>query len=205
MSRGSTQAQNHPRSGSTIKVEPIRDLTAIQHIKERLRRHNLRNYCLFTLGINTAYRASELLSLTVGQVKHLQIGDLLDIKQKKTKEYRAATLNHSAVESIQTWLAAHPLRSKQSAPLFLSQRRYAPLCVSSLSRLVKSWCQDEGLTGNYASHSLRKTWGYHQRVDHNAPIPLLMRAYGHKSQTQTMTYLHIQEQELQALYIGMEL
>ena len=38
------------------------------------------------------------------------------------------------------------------------------MTVSSVHRLVKSWCRDIGLKGNYGSHSLRKTFGYHQRL-----------------------------------------
>ena len=71
------QNPNHPAARSTIKVEAIRDKKAIARIKKILgdRSHDL---CLFTLGINTAYRANELLSLKVGQVKSLKAGDVLD-------------------------------------------------------------------------------------------------------------------------------
>ena len=48
-----------------------------------------RDYCLFVLGINPAFRASELLSIRVGQVRYLQAGDRLEIKQWKTKKYLA--------------------------------------------------------------------------------------------------------------------
>ena len=71
------QNPNHPAAGSTIKVEPIRDKRAIARIKKILV-DRPRDLCLFTLGINTAYRANELLSLKVGQVKNLQAGDVLD-------------------------------------------------------------------------------------------------------------------------------
>ena len=40
---------NHPRCGSSIKVEPIRDLKSIKKIKHILR-DQPRNLCLFTLG-----------------------------------------------------------------------------------------------------------------------------------------------------------
>ena len=67
---------NHPALGSRIKMEPIRTKTAIEHIKKILR-DNPRNLCLFTFGINTAYRANELLSIRLGQVRTLQVGDAL--------------------------------------------------------------------------------------------------------------------------------
>ena len=73
---------NHPKKGSTTKVEPIRTPKSIRAIKKNLKEHP-RDLCLFTFGINTAYRAGEILSLTVGQVQHLKAGDRLEIKQPK--------------------------------------------------------------------------------------------------------------------------
>ena len=206
MPRGDTQAQNHPRKGSSIKVEPIRDLDAIREIKHNLMDEGKwRDYCLFTLGINTAYRASDLLSLTVGQVEHLMPGDLLEIKEKKTRKYRAATLNHAAYAALFDWLRAHPAIDNPDAPLFLSQRRKAALNVSTVSRLVKKWCGEIGLHGQYGSHSMRKTWGYHQRKNNDAPLPLLMSAYGHSTEAQTLSYLFIQDRELRDLFLRMDL
>lgn len=205
MPRGLSQPRNHPRRGSSIKVEPIRDRAAINRIKTRLLSRSRRDHCLFVLGINTAYRASELLSLTVQQMAHLQAGDLLDIKQTKNKKYRTTTVNNAAVVAVQAWLKEHPKRNEPDAPLFLSRHGNEALCVSSLNRMVKGWCKEDGLSGNYGSHSLRKTWGYHQRKYNRAPLPLLMAAFGHSTEAQTLAYLHIQERELRDLYLGMVL
>ena len=103
------QNPNHPAAGSTIKVEPIRDKKASQRIKKILA-DRPRDLCLFTLGINTAYRANELLSLKVGQVQALRAGDVLDLKQRKTHKYRPVTLNATAVTAIQAWLASGDLQ-----------------------------------------------------------------------------------------------
>lgn len=204
--RGSAQAQNHPKRGAAIKVEPIRDLESIREIKDNLvTQGKWRDYCLFTIGINTAYRASDLLSLTVGQVKHLNPGDLLEIKEKKTRKYRAVTLNHSAHVALLDWLPRHPMAQNPNAPLFKSYRREEAITVSTLNRLVKHWCRVIGLHGHYGSHTLRKTWGYHQRKVNDASLPLLMTAFGHKTEAQTLEYLFIQDRELQDLYLGMDL
>jgi integrase len=66
---------HHPAPGSILTVEPIRDRKAIERIRKLLRDHP-RDLCLFAVGINTAFRANELLSLKVGQVRLLQAGDL---------------------------------------------------------------------------------------------------------------------------------
>ena len=190
--------RNHPAKGSSIKVEPIRSLEGISAIKTLLA-DNPRDLCLFTFGINTAYRAGEILSLSVDQVEHLQAGDRLEIKQSKTGKYRATTLNGTVIRSIENWLAEHP-NPVSDAPLFISRTGKKALKVSSVNAMIKGWCAEVGLHGNYGTHSMRKTWGYHQRVQMDRPIPLLMAAYGHASQAQTLDYLCIQEDEIRDLY-----
>jgi len=193
---------NHPPKGSSIKVEPIREMKAIRRIK-KLYADKPRDLCLFSFGINTAYRAKEILSLKVGQIEHLQAGDRLELWQTKTKKYRPTTLNATVIETVQAWLAVHPDPRPDTA-LFVSQRSRRALTVSTLNNMVKQWCREVGLKGNYGSHTLRKTWGYHQRIQNNAPIPLLMEAFGHSTQAQTLEYLCIQDEEIADLY-AMEL
>lgn len=193
------QNPHHPEKGSATKVEPIRDLKAIKRIKKLLA-NDFRNSCLFTMGINSAYRANELLSLKVNQVAHLKPGDLLDLKQSKVKQYRAATLNQTVIDSIQELLDNGTYHSDDF--LFKSQRQDV-LSVPTVNSLVKKWCHNSGCVGNYGSHTLRKTWGYHQR-QRGTPIPLLMEAFGHKTQQQTLAYLGIQADEIRDIF-SMEL
>ena len=98
---------NHPKKNSSIKVEPIRDRSAIKRIKKLLA-DQPRNLALFTLGINVAFRANELVALNVADVAHLPVGGVLDHKQKKTKKYRAVVINQSAHTALHQWLAVRP-------------------------------------------------------------------------------------------------
>jgi integrase len=200
-----TRNPNHPKKGSSTKVQPIRSIDAIATIKRALQ-HQPRNLCLFTLGVNTAYRASELLSLTVGQVQYLQVGDVLELKQSKSSSYRATAINTLVHEAIKIWLKSHPKACDANAPLFMSSHySHRAISVSALNQLVKKWCLVAELSENYGSHSLRKTWGYHQRVNNDASVALLMRAYGHKTEAQTLDYLGILAEEIYALYLEMEI
>ncbi len=192
---------NHPKKGSTIKVEPIRELRDIKSIKRSLA-DNPRDLCLFTLGINTNLRASDLLRITAGQVRNLQPGDELVLKEKKTGKQRRITLNKTAVNAIQNLLSITPLADED--PLFYSQRGTA-LIVPSVNRLVKSWCKAINLPGNYGSHTLRKTFGYHQRIQLNTGVPELMVMFNHSSQKQTLDYLCIQPDEIRDAYMKLEL
>jgi len=191
---------NHPKEGDQIKVDPIKSLKDINTIKKMLKADKPRDYCLFVLGINTNLRASDLLSITVGQVRDLKAGEELVLKEKKTGKGRRITLNESAVEGIQYWLRSPQGRTLEDEDrLFKSQR--GVLTVQSVNRLVKTWCKTINLPGNYGSHTLRKTFGYHQRVQLNTSIPELMVMFNHSTQRQTLDCLCIQADEIKDAYM----
>jgi integrase len=187
--------QNRPKKGDQIKVDPIRKRKDIESIKKLLG-DDPRNSALFTIGINTNLRASDLLRIKVGQVRDLKPGDEIELKEKKTGKSRRITLNKACVQAIQRLLASRPYADENL--LFTGQR--GPLTVPSVHRLVKGWCRAINLRGNYGSHSLRKTWGYHQRVTFGVDIPRLMVCFNHSTQRQTLDYLCIQPQEIKDVY-----
>ena len=186
---------NHPKKGSTIKVEPIKRESDIKNIKKLLS-DNPRDYALFTVGINTNLRASDLVSLTTGQVRGLKPLDEIELKEKKTGKKRRITLNKACVQAINNLLASR--KYKDDDPLFQGQR--GPIMPNTVNALVKKWTKTINLKGNYGSHTLRKTWGYHQRVNHNVGIPELMVCYNHSTQRQTLDYLCIQPEEIRSVY-----
>jgi integrase len=208
LSMGFKKGENphHPRKGAAIKVDPIRDLAAIARIKYNLESEGkYRDLCLFTLGINTGWRANELLSIRVGDVEHLKDYDMLELKQSKNKKYRMTPLNPAARAAVQAWLKLYRDRYSahyaQNAPLFMSMKyRRRALCVSSVNTLIKKWSQTVGVNGPIGSHSMRKTWGYHQRVTFGAALPLICRAYGHNSERETLSYIGILPDEIDDLY-----
>jgi integrase len=186
---------NRPESGSQIKVDPIRKRKDIESIR-KLISDNPRDLTLFTIGINTNLRASDLLRIRVGQVRDVKAGDEIELKERKTGKSRRITLNKSCVQAIQRLLASRPYADEDL--LFTGQR--GPLTVPSVHRLVKGWCKMINLKGNYGSHSLRKTWGYHQRVTFGVDIPRLMVCFNHSTQRQTLDYLCIQPEEIKGVY-----
>ena len=187
--------QNRPQKGDQIKVDPIKKRKDIDSIKKLLG-DDPRNSALFTIGINTNLRASDLLRIKVGQVRDLKPGDEIELKEKKTGKSRRITLNKACVQAIQRLLASRPYADEDL--LFTGQR--GPLTVPSVHRLVKGWCRAINLRGNYGSHSLRKTWGYHQRVTFGVDIPRLMVCFNHSTQRQTLDYLCIQPEEIKDVY-----
>ena len=187
---------NHPPKGSQTKVDPIKELKDIKAIKKLLS-DSPRDLALFTIGINTNLRASDLLSLKAGQVRGLKPLGEITLKERKTGKGRRITLNKACIEAIQNLLSSGSYRDGDF--LFKSQRAEL-LTVSSVHRLVKGWCRAIHLKGNYGSHSLRKTWGYHQRVTFGMGLPELMVCFNHATQRETLNYLCIQPEEIKNVY-----
>lgn len=187
---------NHPKKGDVIKVDPIRDLKAVGRIKKLLEDHD-RNYALFVVGINSAFRAGDLLDLRVGQVRHIKPGEVLTVREEKTEKLRMVVVNEAMADAI--WKLV--TNSGKSDDEFLFTGLRGRLTVQYLNRLVKEWCANVGLKGNYGSHTLRKTWGYHQRVTFKTDIPILMKAFGHSTQRQTLEYLGITEEEVHTAFM----
>lgn len=192
------QNSNHPGKDSSIKVEPIKDLKDIKSIKKLLA-DNPRDFCLFVMGINTNLRASDLCGITAGSVRDLKEGDDLTLKEKKTGKARRITVNKSVVEAVQALLKSGQYQDDHT-PLFCSQRGNKALEVPSIHRLVKGWCKQINLKGNYGSHTLRKTFGYQHRMA-GTSIPELMSIFNHSSQQQTLDYLCIQPEEIKSAYL----
>jgi integrase len=193
-----------PERGSTITVDPITSKRSVADIKAILA-NNPRDLCLFTVGINVALRASDLVRLTCGDVATLEIGAGLRVAEKKTRGRRGRTprvitWNQAAHEATRAWLARHP-DSAATAPLFPSQKGHGILTVSHVHRLVKTWCRRVGLKGNYGSHTLRKTWGYHQRATFGTELSVIMQALGHTNPKDTMRYIGIQPEEISDAYM----
>ncbi|SJZ42419.1 Phage integrase family protein [Trichlorobacter thiogenes] len=190
---------NHPKAGDSIKVEPIKELKDIKAIKKLLA-DNPRDLAIFTIGINTKLRASDLVALTVGMVKHLQAGDHFIIKEQKTGKDNSITVNNAVYNVIQLLLATMPDVQDQE-PLFQSRKGKAALTVPYINKIVKGWCNQINLKGNYGSHTLRKTFGYMHRTQFGTDIPTLMQMFNHATQKQTLTYLGIQPEEIKAAYM----
>jgi integrase len=192
---------NHPRKGDVIKVEAIRREKDINLIKKLLA-DKPRDLAIFTMGINTNLRASDLLRITIGQVQHVRPGEQFSLREKKTQKLRSITMNKTVSEAVQKLLKTVDT-SDSNAYLFRSRqkRNGGQLTVGYLNRLVKGWCAEINLKGNYGSHTLRKTFGVAHRTRFGTDIPTLMTMFNHATQRQTLAYLGVQTGELQEAYL----
>ena len=65
-------------------------------------------------------------------------------------------------------------------------------------KFITSICREMSLSGNFGTHSLRKTWGYHARMQ-GVDLALIMHKLNHESISYTKRYLGITDDELEAV------
>ncbi len=186
-------------------VEPIRDKKQIAHIKNLLRgQGRWRDLLLFVVGINTALRISDLLQL--------RIGDFLDekkgtksrfwIREEKRGKRHEIVINESIREALEEYLVAYPdVATDPTHFVFFSSKTDSygkPLKRGQAWKFITSICRQVGLHGNFGTHSLRKTWGYHARMQ-GVDLALIMYKLNHASLAYTKRYLGITDDELQAV------
>jgi len=192
---------NRPRKGARIKVEPIRYLADIKRIKNLLI-NRPRDLALFTLGVNTPLRVSDLLCLTYDQVSGLAPGDFLSIREKRTGRRLKVGFNRTCSSAVANLEATYPYRSglQPSTQFLFPSRRGDVLLPSSVHRLVKSWCKAIGLEGNYGANSLRKTWGYHQFATFGTDLARLSTYFNHATRRQTLDYLCLVPEDFKSIF-----
>ncbi len=186
---------NHPPKGSRIEVEPIRNEKDIKSILQLLS-GKPRDLLLFTMGVNNGIRAGDLLNLKVGDVRYLKAGQVHQIIESKTQKKNVVVVNKFVRKTLDLYLSQGEHKDDYH---FLFQSRKgenSPLSVQSAHGLIKKWTQSINLKGNYGTHTLRKTWGYHQRVKYGVGFDVIAKRYNHSDPKTTMLYLGIEDKEV---------
>lgn len=193
-------------------VEPIRDRKKIKQIKNTLRwGKKIRDLLLFELGINSALRISDLLSL--------QVMDLFDendlpkdsfyIKEQKTGKKHKVTITPKVKRTLLDYKNEYESVMKEKTHyIFFNQKKH-PLGIKNIDRkmawlLIDRWCHDVWLKWNFGGHTLRKTWGFQARQIWT-PIELIQHKLNHSSITVTKKYLGITDDELQKICNDLDL
>ena len=195
------------------RVEPIRDEHTLIAVKKILKQLSLREWALFAFGINAALRISDLLGLRVGDVVSSDGGirDELDCTVAKTGRHLKVHLPPNAKDALREYLDnGHPFAQRLDAPLFPANPSFVrhktadtparkPVSRQWVNKVLKEAVERVEPHLNVGSHTMRKTWGWWQ-YKRGKPVPLLMEAYGHTTQKQTLDYLCIQAEDVVELY-----
>lgn len=180
-------------------VEPIRKLSDIAAIKEMLK-DKPRDLLLFTLGINNGLRCGDLLKLQVKDIAHLKIGENTRIKEGKTQKQNYLMMNAASHEAMHRYLTL--LNPQDNDYIFASKKTGTPITIQRVNALIKEWCREIGLKGNFGAHTLRKTWGYHMRMTYGKGFELIAMRFKHSNPTVTMRYLGIESEEVDQMLLN---
>lgn len=170
------------------EVQPLKDKRDIERMKQALA-DNPRNLLLFTIGINTALRISDILPLKAGDISDTHIV----IREKKTRKPKRIKIN----EAIR---AVMPPNLSPDDYLFPSRRGNKPIGRVQAWRILNSAADEAGINADIGTHSLRKTFAYHA-YESGVDISLLMRVLNHASQRETLRYIGIEQENIDDVYI----
>ena len=174
---------------------------------------------LFICGINFGLRISDLLRL---RFCHL-INDDLSFKTefpilekktmntRKTKKNRWLSINEAVMDAVTLYLMNVP--AKLDDFMFRSEspngkEKNVALSRKSVDRILKEIKETLGITAHMSSHTLRKTFGYHQMAMSNndaRKLLILQKMFGHSSVSQTMEYIGITDEEINEAYLKLNL
>lgn len=197
-------------------AEPIKNMEDIFRISNYLIQNGrFRDNMLFIVGINFGLRVSDLRVLRFCNI----INDNLTFKEKfpvfeqktrntrKRKRNRYITINHAVIEAVTLFLENTPGVSL-SDYMFCNTAhnggdKKEPLTARSINRILNKLANDLDLNVKMSTHTLRKTFCYHQMVMSNhdsRKLLLLQKMLGHSSPAQTLDYIGITSEEIDEAY-----
>lgn len=202
------------------KAEPIKSLEDIHRITEYLvANERYRDNMLFICGINFGLRISDLLRLRFCNLidedmtfkEEFPILEKKTAHTRKTKKNRWLSINDAVVDAVTLYLQHVP--SKLDDYMFRSESQNrggqnVPMSRMAVHNILTELQETLGIDAHLSSHTLRKTFGYHQMaMSGNDPrkLVILQRMFGHSSLMQTMEYIGITDEEISEAYMNLNL
>lgn len=206
-----TEHSSHP-------IKKVEDISAISNWF--ITRGRYRDNMLFIVGINFGLRVSDLLSLRFSHLidERFSFRTTFPILEKKTKNTRKTpknryiTINDAVVDAVTLYLE-HTNGVKLSDFMFRSESNNGsnvnkPMHRNSVEAVLKEVGKELGLEAKIATHTLRKTFAYHQMLmSNNDPrkLLLLQKMFGHSTSAQTLDYIGITGEEIEEAYLKLNL
>lgn len=185
-------------------VQPIREKNKIVSIKKILKSQSLRDYCLFTLGINSGLRISDILKLKVEDVidEKGKIRERITIREQKTNKTKDFPVSENAKSALTEYLKSRKHNSFE--PLFISRKNQGYLKRQQAYRIINEASKAVGIIDKIGTHTLRKTFGYHA-YNNGYDITIIQKLFNHSSPSITLRYIGITQDELDDVYLNLDL
>ena len=137
---------------------PIKDKEMLKEFKNYyLKKNNYRNYALIVIGLNTALRISDILSLKWSDVYNFSANRFkthIELHEQKTGKYSAIALNNAATNALSQLMEHLPLSmfSGQNY-IFASQKtQNQPIGRIQAYRIIKKAALETGLEEHISCH-----------------------------------------------------
>jgi site-specific recombinase XerD len=179
-------------------VEPIRSKQQIDAVKSYLKSRNLRDCLLFVLGINSGLRISDLLLLKISDIK---TKDRIVIREKKTGKMKDFPISDTCKKTINEYLTNI---NNESGWLFKSKKGDQPITRVQAYRIMNQAARAVGIKEAIGTHTLRKTFGY-WAYKSGADITRIQKLLNHSAPSVTLSYIGITKDELDNIYINLNL
>ncbi len=185
-----------------VEVEAVKSVEEIERIAALLLKHGNQDYTdIWKLGINVAFRLSDLLSLTYDDLDLNKCE--LTIIEAKTSKTRTVRLNNNALSIVKRRREASPL----DYYLFQSKSNRGrssgdPLNRSTVARKFKEIGDIIGL--KLSTHSMRKTRGY-MLYSNGVSIERICKVLNHSTPAVTMAYIGLDKESTLQTYTDLEL
>ena len=184
-------------------VQPIKDLKQIETIKRLLRQQNLRDYCLFVLGINSGLRISDLLRLRICDVSEKgKPKGRIRIRETKTSKFKDFPISDNAKAAIKEYLKTRTIIENE--PLFQSRKNKGFFTRQQAYRILNDVARCVGIKDKIGTHTLRKTFGYHAH-NNGYDITLIQKLFNHSTPSITLRYIGITQEQLDDVYLSLDL
>lgn len=174
------------------EVQPLKDKRDIERLKQSLA-SNPRDLLMFTVGINTALRISDILSLKVRDISDTHI----ELFEKKTGKRKRIKINAAVRKAFRELV---PKDAKPNDWLFPSRKGDKAISRVQAWRILNAAADRANVVVAFGTHSLRKTFAYHA-YKAGVELPLLMRILNHASQRETLRYIGIDSEEIDEVYV----
>lgn len=188
---------NKTKTKNTNIVEPIRNKVDIQRIIDYFKANNKEKYAvLFTLGVNSGLRVSDLLGF---KVKDVYNKTSIMLREQKTGKGKIFPLK----DELQTLLNDF-CKDRNPQEWLFTGRHGLKLDRIIVYKTIVQACKDLNINANVGTHTMRKTFGYHHYKQFH-DIALLQTIFNHYSPVVTKRYIGITQDEINESYLCLNL
>jgi len=189
------------------QVEAVKSKTQRDQVEAHLLEAGRVYHDIWKLGVNTALRISDLLQLTMADVKLLDPSvPVLELVEIKTSKARRIALNAPALKVMQRRLVDYPGHHYlfQSEAVNIERRKTQPINRRSVGRVFEKVGQQIAPKLSLGTHSMRKTRGY-AMFEAGRSIESIAKVLNHASPAVTMRYIGIEQRDIDQSNLDFEL